>query len=149
MTTLQIKVNRALDKIGVANGTNPPESQDAIDAAAHKYGIAAVGASYFDKAKRAAKVELEQTLGVSVNAKLLKAIQRVAKNEVKEDVELARGQVYAVQAEIKNGATFLDLDALRVELKMKMKSNEVDELFARHSSRRAPSVSFKILEASE
>jgi hypothetical protein len=149
VTTLQIKVNKALEKIGVSNGTNPPDSQDAVDLAAHKYGCAAVGSSFFEKAKKQAKAELEQALGLSANAKLTKAMSRVLKNEVKEDIELARGAVYAVQAEVKNGATFLDLDALRVELKMKMKSDEVDALFARHTSRRAPSVSFKILEASE
>jgi hypothetical protein len=149
MTTLQIKVNKALEKIGVANGTNPPDSQDALDKAAHMYGVAAVGASFFDKAKKQAKINLEQAFGEAAKTKLKKAMDRVAKTEVKEDLELGRGQVYAVQAEIKNGASFLDIDALRVELMTKMKTDDVMALFERHTKRRDPSLSFKVVESSE
>lgn len=149
MTTLQIKVNKALEKIGVSNGTGVPDSQDALDHAAHALGVANVGASYFEKAKKAAKVGLDHALGEANKSKLKKALDRVAKTGIKEDLEVGRGQVYAVQAEVKNGASYLDIDALRVELMTTMKTAEVMALFERHTKRRDPSISYKVVETSE
>lgn len=149
MTTLQLSVNKALEKIGTTNGTAPPNTQDQLDLAAHEYGIAAVGASYFDKAKTAGKKKLLDAIGTLGNNKIAKAKARVVASGSGEDVHVAGGQFYEVIAELKNGASYLDTDGLKIELLKKFKSSEIDALWAKHTKRRDPSVSFKILDNTE
>ncbi|MBU2051478.1 MAG: hypothetical protein KKH61_21215 [Gammaproteobacteria bacterium] len=146
MTTLQLSVNKALEKIGTSNGTAPPKTQDRLDLTAHEYGVAAVGASYFDKAKNAAKKVLLDAIGESGASKLAKAKARVVANGSGEDVHVAGGQFYEIIAELKNGASYLDMDALKVDLLKKFKSDEIEALWAKHTKRRDPSVSFKVLD---
>lgn len=149
MAEFNIRINAALAKIGKTNGTAPPDTQDALDLAAHRYGVAAIGSSFFEKEKKEAKSVLISALQPATHNRLSKAVKRVVDTGVKDDLELARGQHYAVSIEIKNGATYLDDASLRVELLKKMKSTEVDALFDRHRKRRDPTVSYKVLEITD
>lgn len=146
MSDIRAKVNKALEAIGTKNGTAPPESQDPLDAFAHEYGICSQGMSYFDKRRDNAKKALLSGLGPAGNKKLQATKAHVAETEVKQDIEVGRGQFYIVLAEVKTGASYLDEAALRVELLKKMKKEEVDALIFGATRRRDPSVSLKVVE---
>lgn len=146
MSELRAKVMAALDKIGHVNGTKPPESQDPLDGVAYEYMIASAGSSYFDKRKKNALEALQAQLIGQPAAKLLKTITRVTENGIKEDVDLAKGQMTSVMAEVKSGASYVDIDALRVALKKKMKTSEVDQLFLEVTKKRSPSVGYRVGE---
>jgi hypothetical protein len=48
---------------------------------------------------------------------------------------------------MKNGASFLDTQKLKVELMKSMKATEVEALFERCTDRRDPSQSWKVIES--
>ena len=136
MSLLRAAVNKALEAIGTKNGTAPKESQE-------------MGASFFDKRKDLTKDALLGVLSPKGHKDLQKVRQTVAETEVKQDVELGRGQFFAINAEIKTGASYLDEAALRVAMLKKFKQSDIDKMFAEARKRRDPSVSIRIVELGE
>lgn len=151
-TDLRAKVNKALEALGAKNGTAPPmgangqPSQDPLDGAAHEYYVAQMGASYFDKRKKEAKETLMDGLSPSNVLKLKKVKDQVSEQEVKQDIEIGRTENYIILAEIKTGASYLNEAILRVAMKRKFKTEEIDELFRVATQRREPSITVKIVE---
>jgi hypothetical protein len=146
MSQLKSKVNAALEKIGFTNGTAPAESQDPIDAAAHEYNVASQMASYAEKRKDTAKVNLIDKLGDDALNKLSKAKVAVAKTSISDTITIATAANHIVTAKVNIGASYLDPKSLKVALMKKFTSAEVEKLFEEHTKRRDPSVTWVIGE---
>lgn len=141
MSMLKARIAKDLAAIG----NDAPPSQDALDGAIYDYYVASTLSSMIDKRKEVAKKALLSTLAESATAELEAVKQSVAASELSDDVDLGAGQHFSVSAQVKIGASYLDVDSLRVELKKTMPTDKVDALFARHTKRRAPSVTLKPL----
>ncbi len=146
MSMLKAKVNAALEKIGTTNGTAAKPSQDPADKAAHEYNVASQMASYADKRKDNAKKALLDVLSEAASAKLEAAKKQVIKTEVSDKVTIIDSEHHVVVAAVNNGASFLDVDSLKVALLKKMTSDEVNALFEANTKRRAPSVTYGVSE---
>lgn len=139
MSMLKSKVLNTLDKIGRVNGTAPEKSQDPLDAIAHEFSIANIMRGYADKRYEAAK----DMLAKSVNDDALEAAcTSVAKTEVGETVLVGSGAYHQVNAQIRNGATYVDMAKLKVALMKKLGSLAADDLIAECTTRRAPTVTY-------
>lgn len=146
---LQEPMEKALDVVAQLRATAPEKSQDPLDGAAHEYNVAAFIASYGDARKKKAKDGLVRALGEQGASLLRSTKDGVADSEISENVELGVSKFHSVTAQVKIGASYLDIDGLRVELMKKMNSLEVDALFERHMRRRDPSVTYIIGETRE
>lgn len=144
----KIKLAKALDKIGVSNGTAPPESQDTVDALIHEYNICTIGESYFKKRRENAKKLLLKSIGHDAAGRIDEAKDSVKKTEITSTVHVCKGQWYSLEAQVKNGASFLDVAALRVSLKKTFPSADVDAAFEAAQDRRDPSVTLTAVEHS-
>ena len=143
MSMLKAHITNALELIGDSGNTAAPAGQDPLDKAAHEYYVTSTLASIIDKRRDNAKKELLRNLAPQAIEDLEATKRMVIDNELSDDVDLGAGQHYSVTAQVKIGASFLDVDSLRVELKKTMPTDKVDALFARHTKRRAPSVTIK------
>src|SRR5687768_17417195 len=127
MSELKPKLFAALDKIGKTNGHNVPDSQDTVTACLHEYHVATLAESYFKKRREVAKKVLEKQLTAPQIKKIEKAVSSVVDTQIGLPVEIIQSEHYNLQIELKNGATFVDMQKLKVELatKHKMKMIEV------------------------
>ena len=146
--SIKDKLFAALEKIGKSNGHSTPSSQDPADSAMHEYFVASLGESYFKKRRENAKKGLDKLIGPEAAERLAKAILGVKKSELGTSIGVLDGEHYGFTIELKNGASFLDTKALKVELMKRMTSIEVDTIFDRCSDRREPAQSWKVEERS-
>lgn len=149
MSMLKAKIASALAKIGTVNGTAPEASQDPFDAVAHEYNVAGTLRSISEKRYDLAKVELVKSLSGGAKLKLGSTVTVVGKSEVSDTIKLIDAQNHSLSAQVKIGASYLDVDALRVELKKTMTTEQVDKLFEKHTKRRNPSVTYIVSETSD
>lgn len=146
MSMLKAKINAALSKIGTTNGTAPKQSQDPLDALAHEYNVASSIVSIAEKRKEIAKKALLDGLSETATKALNDKKAAVAKTEVSDNVDLGSGAHNSISAQVKIGASYLDVAALRVELKKYMPTDDVDKMFEAATKRRDPSVTINITE---
>lgn len=141
-----IPVNNALEKIGNHNGHAAPVSQDPIDAALHEYDVCSIGESYFKKRREKAKAEMLLLISETANDTLNTAITNTKKTGVTGNIKVTEGAFYQLNAQIKNGASFLDEAVLAVELKKKFPSADVDAAFEKARKKRSPSTVYTVVE---
>lgn len=156
--SLKAALNAALEQLGadlkltpkeletVYRSVQPEPSQDTLDGAAHEYNVSAFIASYGEARKKKAKDRLYKALGEPGRALLDKTSAEVKANELSDTIELGVAQNHSVSAQVKIGATYLDVDGLKVDLMKKMKTIEVEALIERHTRRRDPSVTLVVGE---
>ncbi len=149
LTDLKSKIALALEKIGTTNGTKPPQSQDPIDEQLHEYNVSAMGESYFKKRRELAKKALLKAFGPQNEQRLTKARARVARDEIAEHVMLISGQFFALDGHVKNGASYVDMNELRVELLKHLDHETVDKIMTNCTKRREPSVTYSVMDATE
>lgn len=148
MSSLKADLNALFAQIGAVNGQVPPEaSQDPFDAIAHEFSVSQFGKSYFEKRYERAKEAVAKSLDVVAMDALRETIDRVGDNEVSENVSLMSGQFHDLTAQVKIGASYLDVAALKVELLKRMTTSEVEALISRATKRRAPSITYVVSEA--
>lgn len=143
---IKSRIAAAFEKIGHTNGTTPPDTQDPLDRALHEYNVCAMGESHFKKRREIAKKKLEKIIGEDGLSRLARARAQVAKNELAVHVLVASSHVYSLDVHVKNGASYLDDKALRVELMKMLDSDKVEQLWAKHTKRRDPSCTYGVLE---
>lgn len=146
MSNTKAKIVAALEKIGHANGHAAPASQDPMDAVLHEYNVTSIGETHFKKRRDAAKELLIKTMGADAVSKLDDKKAEVKKLETSTSVQLASASSYALAAQIKIGASFLDTQKLKVELLKKMSAVEVEALIEKCTDRRDPSVTYNVTE---
>lgn len=148
MSKIRTKLFAALDKIGNANGHGVPESQDPAVPLLHEYYVATHGEAYFKKRREVAKKALENTLSPIAKKELERAVTSVKETEMASSVTLTETEPYILSVDIKNGASFLDVAALKVTLmrEYKMDATKVEALIESCTSRRNPSQGWKVTE---
>lgn len=147
-STIKQKVIAALDKIGNTNGHSCPENQDPAVALLHEYYVSTDGEAYFKKRREMAKKKLEKEVTPVLKKKLEKAVQGVVENEVPDTCTLTETEPYVLTVEVKNGASFVDMGALKVALMRdhKMNATTVEALIEKCTSRRTPAQSWRVTE---
>lgn len=150
MATNVIKaaVIKALDRVGYHNGHSCPTSDKNHIGFIHEYHVATIGEAYFKKRRELAKKNLEDIINDDARSSLDTAIKRVIKTEVGESVTIEEADPYILSVELKNGASFLDVPALKVTLmrEHKMSATEVEALIEKCTKRRDPSKGWKVQE---
>lgn len=148
MSQLKAKLFAALDKIGNQNGHACPESQDPADALIHEYNVTTQAESYFKKRRDNAKAALEKALTDDGKKKLLKSVVSVKTNETPDTCTVIDAAHYSLVVDVKNGASFLDVAALKNAMarKLKMQMTEVEAMFEAATDRREPTQSWKAIE---
>lgn len=150
MATNVIKaaVIKALDRIGYHNGHSCPVDETNHIGFLHEYYVATLGESYFKKRREVAKKNLESILNDEATDTLDRAVKRVTKSEIGESVTIEETAVYILSVDLKNGASYLDVPALRVMLmrEHKMDATEVEALIEKCTKRRDPSKGWKVQE---
>lgn len=146
--SIKTKVIDALDRVGKTNGHACPASQDPLVTTIHEYNVSTLGESFFKKRREIAKTELLKKLGDVATSKVNTLVLRTKKDGMGDKANIIDTEFYDVVVSTKQGATYLDEKALRVELmtKQKMRATEVDELFERCRARREPAVSYEVVE---
>lgn len=149
-TSLKVKVNTALSKVGTTNGTAPEVSQDPLDALAHEYNVASQGESYFKARREKAKTDMMTSVLIpSTQGILDAALKDVKRTEQGGTTRLATSKHHVISVMLKNGATYLDDTALKNDLMRLLKPEQVNTLFAKHTKRREPSQSWVVTESGE
>lgn len=145
---IKAKLFGALDKIGNTNGHASPASQDPAVPALHEYFVATHGEAYFKKRRDAAKKALDGVLSDQQKKKLTAAVTGVKQNEVADTCTLVETDPYVLSVDVKNGASFLDVQQLKVTLmrEHKMDATKVEALIESCTNRRDPSQSWKVVE---
>jgi len=148
MSQIKASVMKALEKIGTTNGHAVPTSQDPSVALVHEYNIATLGESYFKARRAKAKSSLEKSFNDVQKKQVDKLIVSTKQNEVGDSVVLIENNTYILQMKTKVGASFLDVQQLKVELmrEHKMTALQVEALIERCTDRREPSKSLEVVE---
>lgn len=146
--TIKQKLFAALDKIGKTNGHGVPTSQDPSVPLIHEYHVTTLAESYFKKRRENAKKSLEKALTAPQKKLLEDGVVSVKKNEVADSVTLGETDPYILSVDVKTGASFLDVQQLKVALmrEHKMDATKVEALIESCTDRRDPSQSWKVTE---
>lgn len=146
--SIKAKVMAALDKIGNHNGHAAPTSQDPLVPLLHEYYVCTDAESYFKKRREVAKKKLEKELTPAHTKALDKVIKGVKDNGVGDTALILETDPYFLNVECKNGATYVDLPALKVKLltEHKMNATVVEALIEGVTLRRDPSQSWRVVE---
>lgn len=146
--SVKTKLTDAMDKLGKTNGHTCPASQDPMVPLIHEYHVATLGESYFKARRDKAKKKLDEALTDVQRDKLHKSAKNVIKSEVSESVEISLTDPYTLSVDLKNGASYVDMTALKNTL-MKdhhFTADMVEKLIESSTKRRDPSQSWKVTE---
>lgn len=147
---MSVKTNAmsAFDKIGRTGNTACPDNQDPLVSVAHEYHVCTMGESYFKKRREDAKKKLVSSMSPKQSKELVTCVAGVKQNEVADTITLAETAPYIVAVDVKNGASFVDMAALKVTMarKLKLKMTEVEAIIEECTDRREPAQSWKIIE---
>jgi len=143
--SIKTDVNKELEAIGTSS---VPASQDVADKLIHEYNVATLGESYFKKRRDKAKTTLLNAFTQMQKDKIDGVIISTKRDEVGTSATLIESSAYILQVKSKNGAEFVDMQALKVTLarKYKLTTQQIEELITECTDRRDPSLSYEVVE---
>jgi hypothetical protein len=147
--TTTTKLVKALDKIGVSNGSKAPDSQDPMDKLLHEYSVAATGATYFDKRKKRAREDIENAFDTLTRDNVSALKNEVITNGVAQRTTLVHASVYQLNTTIRGSGRMIDDKLMRVALLKRMNMDEVEKVMAEGSRDKAPTVIFEVMETDQ
>ena len=144
--SLLSEVNKALDRVGSQSGSAPEHSQDSSDEVMHEYFVSTIGESYFKKRREIAKKSLNKIVTLEAEYRLDAAVDITKETESGSTIQVMDGENFSLSVEIKNGATFLNMNKLRNAIMKACALNitEVDALVEGAKERRDPTQSWKV-----
>ncbi len=125
-----------------------PTSQDISVNLVHAYNVATLGEAYFKKAREKAKDTLLKAFSDIQKEKVSDLVVNTKMNETGDVVSLIENDVYTLQVRSKNGATYLDMPALKTTLakKYKLTTDQIEALIDECTDRRDPTLSYEVVE---
>jgi Zn-dependent M16 (insulinase) family peptidase len=146
MKTLASDLQKALMKIGIANGTAMPPSQDPIDQYLHDFYVASIGRRFFEGQHDKTKKAMLDALDDKEKQEIEDLVKQTKDNKMGDSMDLTAGQNYSLVVSTRKGSLKLDDDKLRVALQVKhgMSAATVDKLFASCSDTTEPAKVFTV-----
>lgn len=135
------QVQKALDKIGRANGTAPPSSQDPADAKLHMYYIDKMAESFFKKRAEQSLVECAEHLQAHQFV-----VDLAKKKKTKQEATICQAENYTMTFSANTPAMRFSQDKLRIKLaKMGWPKDQVDDLIEACRDENEPAKSYKVI----